>query len=61
MNPNHERVRDFKSYRKISDIPGAVELAVAAIPISKVPSIIAECVDANEYEMKINLSERRIQ
>jgi acetyltransferase len=46
VNPNHDRVRDFKSYRKISDIPEAVELVVVAIPISKVPSIITECVDA---------------
>jgi len=46
VNPNYDRVRGFKAYRKISDVPEKVEMAIVAIPISKVPSIIEECVDA---------------
>ena len=45
VNPNYDRVSGREAYRKISDISDAVELAIVAIPISKVPSIIQECVD----------------
>jgi len=46
VNPNHDRVGDFKSYPKISDISAAIELAVVAIPLSKAPALMDECVDA---------------
>jgi acetyltransferase len=47
VNPNYDRVRGFKSYGKLSDISEAVDLAIVAIPISKVPLIIEECVDTD--------------
>jgi acetyltransferase len=46
VNPYHQRVLGLKSYPKISDIPGKVDLAVIVTPAATVPELIRQCVDA---------------
>ena len=45
VNTRATEVCGIKSYRKVSDIPGDVDLAVVAIPRSNVPSAMRDCVD----------------
>jgi acetyltransferase len=45
VNPKRHSVLGIKAYRKISDIPEDIDLAVIATPAPTVPGIIAECVD----------------
>lgn len=46
VNPNHPEVLGVKAYKKIGDIPEAVDLAVVCTPAATVPGLIGECVDA---------------
>jgi acetyltransferase len=46
INPRYDRVLGHKAYRKISEAPLNVDLAVIAVPIAKVPTVINECVEA---------------
>jgi acetyltransferase len=45
VNPKYESVFDRRCYERISDAPSAVDLAVIAVPIDKVPAIVEECVE----------------
>jgi len=46
VNPNHPEILGTQAYKRIAEIPEAVDLAVVATPASSVPPIIGECVDA---------------
>ncbi len=46
VNPNHTQVRGLPAYRRVGDIPEAVDLAVIVTPAKTVPGIVGECVDA---------------
>ena len=44
---SHSEVLGLKTYKKIADIPGGVDLALVVTPAHTVPQIIGECVDAD--------------
>jgi acetyltransferase len=46
VNPSHPEVAGIQTQKRISDIPGAVDLALVVTPAQTVPQIIGECVDA---------------
>jgi acetyltransferase len=46
VNPKHDSLLGHKTYGKITKIPATVDLAVIAVPLVKVPTIMGECVDA---------------
>jgi len=46
VNPNYEDLLGYKAYPGLTDVPAAVDLAIIAVPIDKVPGIIEACVDA---------------
>lgn len=46
VNPNHETVRGLKSYRSITEVEPAPEMALIATPIATVPEIVRQCVRA---------------
>ena len=46
VNPSHAQVLGVKAYKRIGDIPEAVDLAVVCTPAATVPGLIGECVDA---------------
>ncbi|MEI6732177.1 MAG: CoA-binding protein, partial [archaeon] len=43
VNPKHETLLGQKCYRKLSDYPGEIDLAVMAIPAEFVPESLEEC------------------
>lgn len=45
INPNAPEIAGLKAYRRVSDVPGEVDLAVVAIPAQAVPGVIMECRD----------------
>jgi acetyltransferase len=45
VNPSYSEIQGIKAYAAISEIGQPVDLAVIAIPIDGVPSIVKECVD----------------
>ena len=46
VNPSQDEVLGIKTYKRIGDIPGGVDLALVVTPAQTVPVIIGECVDA---------------
>src|SRR3989442_5389598 len=46
VNPTHSEILGLKAYKGVGNIPEKVDLAVVATPVSTVPSVIGECVDA---------------
>ncbi len=44
VHPHYTRIHGLKAYPSISRINHAVDLAIIAIPISSVPSVIRECI-----------------
>lgn len=46
VNPSHDEVLGIKTYKRIGDIAGEVDLALVLTPAQTVPQIIGECVDA---------------
>src|SRR5499427_8208109 len=46
VNPSHLEVTGIQTQKRVSDIPGAVDLALVVTPAQTVPQIIGECVDA---------------
>jgi acetyltransferase len=46
VNPKYDNLLGHKTYHKISDTSAALDLAIIAVPIAKVPAVIEECVDA---------------
>ena len=45
VNPNYKSIKDLVVYPSVGDINEPTDLAVIAIPIARVPSIMRECVD----------------
>ncbi|RPI42765.1 MAG: CoA-binding protein, partial [Betaproteobacteria bacterium] len=46
INPNHSEVAGLKSFKSISEVPDAVDLAIIAIPAALVPDVVDDCADA---------------
>ena len=46
VNPSHDEVLGQKTYKRVGDISGNVDLAIVVTPAQSVPQIIGECVDA---------------
>jgi acetyltransferase len=46
VNPSHSDVLGLKTYKRITDIPERVDLAVVVTPAFTVANVIGECVDA---------------
>lgn len=43
INPTSQEILGMKSYPRVSDVPGTVDLAMIVIPKESVPSAIADC------------------
>lgn len=46
VNPNHPKLFDRRTWPRIADVPGPVELALIATPAPTVPGVVRECVRA---------------
>ena len=46
VNPTHDEILGARTFKRIGDIPGGVDLALVVTPAQTVPPIIGECVDA---------------
>jgi acetyltransferase len=46
VSDKHSSVLELRAFKRVSEIPEAVDLAVIATPAKTVPGIISECVDA---------------
>eukprot|EP00792_Barthelona_sp_PAP020_P006271 TRINITY_DN2954_c0_g1_i1.p1 TRINITY_DN2954_c0_g1~~TRINITY_DN2954_c0_g1_i1.p1 ORF type:complete len:900 (+),score=286.68 TRINITY_DN2954_c0_g1_i1:34-2700(+) len=46
INPRRESVHGFKCYKKVSDVPEPVDLALIVIPARFVPAAVADCAAA---------------
>ena len=47
VNPKYDNLLGHKAYGKIAKTPAAVDVAVIAVPLAQVPTIIEECVEAD--------------
>lgn len=45
INPKAEKVLGLKAYPSVASVPGAIDLAVVAIPADLVPGVVRECVE----------------
>ncbi|MEK6893499.1 MAG: CoA-binding protein [Nanoarchaeota archaeon] len=43
VNPNHDFIQEFKVYKKITDFPGNIDLAIIAVPSEHVYLVLEEC------------------
>jgi len=46
VNPQRAEILGVKSFKRLGDIPEAVDLAVLATPAATIPALIGECIDA---------------
>ena len=46
VNPGQEEIFGLKTFKRIADVPGPLDLALVITPAHTVPAIIGECVDA---------------
>ncbi len=46
VNPKRAEIMGLKSYPRVVDVPGPLDLAVIVTPAATVPGVVAECVDA---------------
>jgi len=44
INDKEETVLDHKAFKKITDVPGEVDLAVFVIPAPSIPAVMEDCV-----------------
>jgi acetate---CoA ligase (ADP-forming) len=44
VNPHADVIHSLKTYRRVSDIPDAVDLAVIMVPRDAVPGVVRECI-----------------
>ncbi len=44
INDKEEIVLDYKAFKKITDVPGEVDLAVFVIPAPSIPAVMEDCV-----------------
>ena len=47
INPEAREILGKRSYRKITDIEGEINLAIVAVPANIVPEVLADCVEKN--------------
>ena len=47
INPHEKYIMGLKCYKKITDVPGEIDLALIAVPAKIVPGIISDCVQKN--------------
>ena len=45
VNPNEAEIQGLRSYPRLSDIPGSVDLAIVAVPARIVPQVVADCAE----------------
>ena len=43
VNPNHDRLFDRQAFARVADTPDVPDLAIIAIPMSKVPEVVDDC------------------
>ena len=44
INPHEKEILGIRCYKKITDVPGRVDLALIAVPAKIVPQVVSECV-----------------
>ncbi len=44
VNPSHPVVMGMNTYKSVTDIPEAIDLAVIAVPAARVPQVMRDCV-----------------
>jgi len=44
INPNEEKILGLKCYKKITNVPGTIDLVLIAVPAEIVPQILEDCV-----------------
>ncbi len=44
VNPSHPTIQGKEAFKSIADIPDSVDLAVIAVPASRVPQVMQDCV-----------------
>ncbi|MGE3489025.1 MAG: acetate--CoA ligase family protein [Vicinamibacterales bacterium] len=44
VHPTADSVQGLKAYRRVADIPGAVDLAVIVVPAAQVPAAVDDCL-----------------
>jgi len=47
INPHEKYIMGHKCYKKITDVPGEIDLVLISVPAKIVPEIVAECVKKN--------------
>jgi len=47
INPKEEEILGLKCYKKISDVPGTIDLVLVSVPAKIVPQIMSECSQKN--------------
>ncbi len=53
INPNRDELMGIKTYPSLKDAPGAVDLAVATVPLSSVPNVMVECAAKGVHNLVI--------
>jgi len=53
INPKQGQVMGLAAYRAVSEVPGPIDLAVVAIPLSGVPEVIGDCAHKGVHNMVI--------
>ncbi len=55
VNPRHAELEGLRSYPRIRDLPGPVDLAVVAVPARRAPAVVGECAEAGvSYAMVLS-------
>lgn len=44
INPNEDKILGIKCYKKITDVPGDIDLVLISVPAAIVPEILRDCV-----------------
>jgi len=47
INPHEKKILGLKCYKRITDVPGKIELVLISVPAKIVPSILKDCKDKN--------------
>ena len=46
VNPHHDEIGGKRSWRRLQDVPGDVNLAVVAVPAPALPAVVEDCIEA---------------
>ncbi len=44
VHPEADKIEGLTAYKSVKDIPGAVDLAIIAVPAEKVPAVVDDCI-----------------